>query len=133
MRFFISLLCLVFLVIACNSATDSVDGGGGKSGGENMAGGPCSYKTDSTIAEVIKINKIDTNSYDILFVLRNKSAFNIAPDTLHYANELHGLLTGEEIKAKDIKIGDHYRYFVSSIINGSCTPHITQLNMTKVK
>jgi hypothetical protein len=122
-----SLFVLIFAAACSNAPTEKKEPSGG---GGNVDGGGCRYRNDTAIAEVIKINKIDTNRYDILFAL---SGGRIAADTLHYAKEKKGLLSEEELKKMDIKAGDHYPYITSTIISGHCNPEIRQLVMEKIK
>jgi hypothetical protein len=130
-RFTLFLLSATLYTAACNDAAKSP--GSGNTGKGNMAGGGCSYKNDTAIAEVVKIDKRDTDRYDILFVLRSAIFLPAGRDTLHYATEKHSMITGDELKTMGIKVGDHYKYIVSTIISGSCNPTVTQLVMEKVK
>jgi hypothetical protein len=124
-------LFALFLATACNDTVKEKNEPAG--GGSNMDGGGCTYKHDTAIAEVVKINTIDVNRYDILFVLSSNRSAPGRQDTLHYASEKRGLLSGEELKKLDVKPGDHYTYIVSTIISGSCNPQTTMLVMEKIK
>jgi hypothetical protein len=122
-------LWILFFTVACNNATEQpIAGGGG-----NMAGGGCTYKHDTLTAEVVKINKIDTDRYDVLFVLNGKGYASGNRDTLHYAKEKKELLAQATLKALDIKLGNQYPYIVSTIVSGACNPQTTQLVMEKVQ
>jgi hypothetical protein len=125
-RIALYLLLAALYMAACNDSAKSP-------GSDNMTGGPCSYKDYEAIAEVIKIDKRDTDRYDILFVLRSNTYTPAGHDTLHYVHEKHNLLTGEELKKLDVKMGDRYKYIISTIISGSCNPTVKQLIMEKVK
>jgi hypothetical protein len=124
-------LLVVFFAAACNNSPKEKNEPSG--GGGNMDGGGCRYKDDTTIAEVVKVNKIDVNRNDILFVLKGGSIAPGSRDTLHYASEKRGLLSDEELKKLDVKQGDHYPYIISTIISGSCNPQTTRLVMEKIK
>lgn len=123
-------LLAVFCAAACNNTPNEKNEPSG--GGGNMDGGGCRYNDDTAIAEVVKINKMDVNRNDILFVLRSKS-IPAGRDTLHYASEKRGALSDEELKKLDVKPGDHYPYIISTIISGSCNPQTTRLVMEKIK
>jgi hypothetical protein len=120
------LVWVLLFTTACNNATEKSPTGGG------MAGGGCTYRYDTAIAEVVKINKIDTDRYDILFVLHRNGPGLVSGDTLHYAKEKKGLLSTAELKAWDVKMGNNYPYIVSTILSGACNPQMTQLVMEKM-
>lgn len=123
-------LFVLFLATACNDTVNEKNEPAG--GGGNMAGGGCTYKHDTAIAEVVKINKIDVNRNDIQLVLKGGRIAG-SQDTLHYVSEKRGSLSDEALKQLDVKPGDRYPYIVSTIISGSCNPQTTQLVMEKVK
>jgi hypothetical protein len=124
-------LVALFFATACNNAVKEKNEPAG--GGGNVDGGGCKYKDDTAIARVIKINKMDTNSNDILFVLSGNSIAPGGQDTLHYVSEKKESLSDEALRKLDVKPGDRYPYIISTIISGQCNPQITRLVMEKIK
>jgi hypothetical protein len=125
-----TLFALIFAA-ACNNTPKEKNEPSG--GGGNMDGGGCTYKADTAIAEVVKVNRMGVNRNDILFVLKGGGIATGSQDTLHYASEKRGSLSDEELRKLDVKPGDRYPYIVSTIVSGSCNPQTTQLVMEKVK
>jgi hypothetical protein len=119
---------LIFTTACNNAAKEPVAGGGG-----NMAGGGCTYRHDTATAQVVKINKIDADRFDVLFVLHGGSYPLGNTDTLHYAKEKKELLSTAALKTWHVAIGSRYPYIVSTIISGACNPQTTRLVMEQMQ
>ena len=120
--FFMSALVISCVLLACNNTP------------ETPAGGPCTYKETVYPALVTEFQKIDSNLYDIIFVLQPLDGkVPTVLDTVYYYLEKHSYLTSEDLKQQDIQLGDKYKYSVQEITSGSCSPTVKMLRMEKIK
>jgi hypothetical protein len=90
---------------------------------EQVAGGPCSYKTSVYPAKVVRIEQIDSVKYDALFEV------NHGPLTFYarYYEQNQAWFTKEQLLKDSIVVGAIFRYEEDRIVNGSCSPQIVRL------
>ena len=124
------LLLVIFFLITGFSCKNSV-----KNTKTQPEGGPCSYNTRIIPAEVIEVyqSPSDTTSYDVWFVIKNKSGIPIqAEDTFIYSiHSNQRFISSSDIRKHDIKPGKIVQYKVMHIIEGSCTDYIEQMTLDK--
>jgi hypothetical protein len=95
---------------------------------EHMVGGPCNYRTDTLPVRLIKLEP-SGNEYDAWFVVQQ--CRNCDGDTISY------YLTNKQYIAaaekEQLTIGKNYQLLDQQIINGTCTPHIQQIQLVEYR
>jgi hypothetical protein len=89
---------------------------------EHMVGGPCTYRTDTLPARLIKLEP-SGKQYNAWFVAQQ--CRNCGEDTIsyHLTNNQYIAAAAKE----QLVVGKNYQLLDQQIISGTCTPHIQQI------
>jgi hypothetical protein len=121
-------LLFALLIFTC-ACKDKKNGGNNipGHGGETPVGGPCAYKENFYTATILSLKKIDDRGFDLQIKLTPESGTSLSlPDTIWYSMfERNGYLSDQQIKTDSIYKGKNCRYYVNTIVSGSCNPRIS--------
>ena len=112
---------IVVLCISCNNTRKETPGGG-----EVPSGGPCSYKQDTFPARVVNIKRLPNSPPAVFFEVQLSGTNS---DTVVYSMVNNRSISEEEITRQGVKTGAVFQYIVSSIVSGSCNPHVNHLEL----
>jgi hypothetical protein len=96
---------------------------------EVPAGGPCTYDEWKVPARIIKIDTLNANELDVVFLLDSNEWVPPPADTISYFMEKGEFLTRSEADSLHLVIGRAFTYLIMQLRTGSCNPDIRQLVM----
>lgn len=104
---------------------------GGNNG--NMDGGPCAYDEYRVPARIIKFEKMDSVSIEVVCKLDSNEWVPPPYDTIDFYMEKGRFLTVAEADSLKLQKGSALTYLVQRIKSGSCNPEINTLLLEPMK
>ncbi len=96
---------------------------------EITEGGPCSYRTITSPATVISVDRTDSVTNEIQFRVENENGL----DTISYRTYFSKYATDAEVKKYEFKVGAIFTYETHEIVKGTCSPYYYSLKLEKYK